>query len=44
MMQHLPVMVSIADFNELTKSEVTELTSSTVDEIASAFLRRQIGR
>jgi len=31
----------IAKLNELTESEVTELTSSTVDETALAILRRQ---
>jgi len=31
----------IAKLNELTLSEVTELTSSTVDETALAILKRQ---
>jgi hypothetical protein len=31
----------IAKSNELTESEVTELTSSTVDETALAILKRQ---
>jgi len=34
----------IAKVNELTESEVTELTSSTVDETALAILKRQGSR
>jgi hypothetical protein len=34
----------IAKLNELTESEVTELTSSTVDEKALAILKRQGNR
>jgi len=34
----------IAKLNKLTESEVTELTSSTVDQTALAILKRQIRR
>jgi hypothetical protein len=34
----------IAKINELTDSEVTELTSTTVDETALAILKRQGSR
>jgi len=34
----------IAKFNELTESEVTELTSSMVDETALAILKRKGSR
>ena len=34
----------ITKLNELTESEVTELTSSTVDETALAILKRQGSR
>jgi hypothetical protein len=34
----------IAKLNKLTESEVTELTSSTVDETALAILKRQGSR
>jgi len=36
--------VHIAKINELTESEVTELTSSTVNETALAILKRQGSR
>jgi len=39
--KHLLAKAHIAKFNELTESEVTELTSSTVDETALAILKRQ---
>jgi len=39
--KHLLAKAHIAKLNELTESEVTELTSSTVDETALAILRRQ---
>jgi len=39
--KHLPAKAHIAKLNELTESEVTELTSSTVDEAALAILMRQ---
>jgi len=38
---HLLAKVHIAKLNELTKSEVTELTSSTGDEAALAISKRQ---
>jgi len=38
--KHLLAKVHIAMWNKLTKSEVTELTSSTVDETALAILKR----
>jgi hypothetical protein len=39
--KHLLANAHIAKLNELTESEVTELTSSTVDEMALAILKRQ---
>jgi len=39
--KHLLAQADIAKLNELTESEVTELTSSMVDETALAILRRQ---
>jgi len=42
--KHLLAKAHIAKLNELTKSEVTELTSSTVDETALAILKRQGSR
>jgi len=39
--KHLIAKAHIAKLNELTESEVTELTSSTVDETALAILKRQ---
>jgi len=42
--KHLPANAHIARLNELTESEVTELTSSMVDETALAILRRQGSR
>jgi hypothetical protein len=42
--KHLMAKAHIAKLNELTKSEVTELTSSTVDETALAILKRQGSR
>jgi len=42
--KHLVAKVHIAKLNELTESEVTELTSSTVDETALAILKRQGSR
>jgi len=42
--KHLLAKAHIAKLNELTESEVTELTSSTVDEIALAILKRQGSR
>jgi len=42
--KHLLVKAHIAKLNELTESEVTELTCSMVDEIASAILKRQGSR
>jgi hypothetical protein len=39
--KHLLAKAHIANLNELTVSEVTELTSSTVDETALAILKRQ---
>jgi len=42
--KHLLAKAHIAKLNELTESEVTELTSSTVDETALAILKRQGGR
>jgi len=41
MRKHLLAKAHITKLNELTKSEVTELTSSTVDEPALAILTRQ---
>jgi len=42
--KHLLAKAHIAKLNELTESEVTELTSSTVDETAFAILKRQGSR
>jgi len=42
--KHLLAKAQIAKLNELTESEVTQLTSSTVDETALAILRRQGSR
>jgi len=42
--KHLLAKVHIAKLNKLTKSEVTELTSSTIDETALAILERQGSR
>jgi len=42
--KHLLAKAHITKLNELTDSEVTELTSSTVDETALAILRRQGSR
>jgi len=42
--KHLLAKAHIAKLNQLTESEVTELTSSTVDETALAILRRQGSR
>jgi len=39
--KHLLAKAHIAKLNELTESEVTELTSSTVDEAALAILKRK---
>jgi hypothetical protein len=39
--KHLLAKAHIAKLNELTESEVTELTSLTVDETALAMLKRQ---
>jgi hypothetical protein len=42
--KHLLVNMQVAKSNELTVSEVTELTSLTVDETALALLNRQGSR
>ena len=42
--KHLLAKVHIAKLNELTESEVTVLTSLTVDETALAILKRQGSR
>jgi hypothetical protein len=42
--KHLLAQAYIAKLNELTESEVTELTSWTVDETALAMLKRQGSR
>jgi hypothetical protein len=39
--KHLLAKAHIAKLNELTDSQVTELTSRTVDETALAILKRQ---
>jgi hypothetical protein len=44
MAKHLLAKAHVAKLNELTESEVTELTSSTVDETALAILKRQGSR
>jgi len=42
--KHLLAKVHIAKLNELTELEVTELTSSTVDEAVLAILKREGSR
>jgi len=42
--KHLLAKAHIAKLNELTESDVTEMTSSTVDETALAILKRQGSR
>jgi len=42
--KHLLANAHLARLNELTQSEVTELTSSTVDETALAILNRHGSR
>jgi uridylate kinase len=42
--KHWLAKAHTAKLNELTESEVTELTSSMVDETALAILKRQAGR
>ena len=42
--KNLLAKAHIAKLNELTESEVTELTSTTVDETALAILKRQGSR
>jgi hypothetical protein len=42
--KHLLANAHIAKLNKLTESEVTEVTSSTVDETALAILKRQGSR
>jgi hypothetical protein len=42
--KHLLATAHIAKLNKLTESEVTELTSSTVDETALAILKTQGSR
>jgi hypothetical protein len=42
--KHLLAQAYIAKLNELTESEVTELTSWMVDETALAMLKRQGSR
>jgi len=42
--KHLLAKAHIAKLNELTESEVTEITTSTVDETALAILKRQGSR
>jgi len=42
--KHLLAKAHIAKLNELTESEVTELTSSTVDETSLAILKRHGSR
>jgi len=42
--KHLLAKVHIAKLNELTMLDVTELTSSTVDETALAILKQQGSR
>jgi hypothetical protein len=39
--KHLLVKAHIAELNELTESQVAELTSTTVDETALATSKRQ---
>jgi len=40
--KHFLAKAHIAKLNELTETEVNELTSSTVDETALAVLKRQV--
>jgi uridylate kinase len=42
--KHLLATAHIAKLNKLTESEVTDLTSSMVDETALAILKRQGSR
>jgi len=42
--KHLLAKAHIAKLNELTESEVIEMTSSTMDETALAILKRQGSR
>jgi len=42
--KHLLAKAHIAKLNELRESEVTELSSSTVDETALAILKREGSR
>ena len=42
--KHLLAKAQIAKLNKFTESEVTELTSSTVNEIALDILKRQGSR
>jgi len=42
--KYLPAKAHITKFKQLTESEVTELTSSMVDETALTILRRQGSR
>jgi len=42
--EHMLAKAHIAKLKDLTESEVTELTSSTVDETALAILKRQGSR
>jgi len=42
--KHLLATAHIAKLNELTETEVTELTSTSVDETALAILKRQGSR
>jgi len=44
MVKHLLAKAHIAKLNKLTELEVTEMTSSTVDETALAILKRQGSR
>jgi hypothetical protein len=44
MWKHLLAKAHIPKLNELTESEVTELTSSTVDETVLAILKRHGSR
>jgi hypothetical protein len=42
--EHLMATAHIPKLNELTESDVSELTSTTVDETAKAILKRQGSR
>jgi len=44
MRKHLLAKAHIAKLIKLTQSEVTELTSSTVEETALAIVRRHVSR